>query len=108
MRPIISAAIVAICSLYASGTDEPRPKHCSADASSEIALPESLHGLSTDGTLLLRVIIRQDGCTEDVRVVKGIEKKIDHAVADVVQSWRFEPALREGKPVKVLVQLSVK
>ncbi len=108
MKAVIWLAFIAgIGWLQASGT-EVKPKHCSADASNEIALPESLHAQSTDGTLLLRVVIGEDGCTQDIRVVKGICKNIDRAVADAVQSWKFQPAMRDGKAVKVLIQLSLK
>ena len=108
MRATFWLAAAATLAWLPTSATEPKPKHCSADASNEIELPESLHGQSTDGTLLFRVVIGQDGCTQDVRVVKGIGKKIDQAVTDAVQSWRFEPAMRNGKPLKVLVELSLK
>ena len=108
MRFVIGLALITAIAWLQSAAKDVAPKHCSADASDEIVLPESLQAPSTDGVLLLHVVIGEDGCTQDIRVAKGIQKRIDHAVADAVRSWRFEPAMRDGKPVKVLVELELK
>jgi TonB family protein len=57
---------------------------------------------------VLEVIVGEDGCTEGVRVARKISPTLDQLAKETVSSWKFSPATRNGKPVKVLVQIEIK
>lgn len=52
-----------------------------------------------EGRLVLQVIVAADGSVSDVKVVKSVEPGLDAAAVAAVQTWRFKPAMRCGKPV---------
>ena len=59
------------------------------------------------GTVILEVIIDQEGCARHPRVLKGVTSGVDDAALAAVQSWTFQPATRDGKIVAVYYILSV-
>jgi protein TonB len=50
------------------------------------------------GRLVLQVTVGADGSVSDVKVVKSVEAGLDAAAVAAVQTWRFRPAMRCGKP----------
>lgn len=55
-----------------------------------------------EGTVLLRVLVDVDGRPLEVSVERGSgHRSLDRqALRQVQQHWRFEPAMREGRPVQ--------
>lgn len=53
------------------------------------------------GTCLLRMIVNKSGHVEDVVVVRPLGYGLDDVSALTVQTWKFEPAMFEGRPVPV-------
>ena len=49
--------------------------------------------------MILRVLVKLDGSTEVVSVVKPLPHCVDAAVASA-KRWRWKPALKGGKPVE--------
>lgn len=60
------------------------------------------------GEVLLRIHVGSNGRTEAVDVVRssGFER-LDRAAVSAVRRWRFEPAMRDGQPVRGEVQVPV-
>jgi TonB family protein len=54
-----------------------------------------------EGTVTLDVLIDADGQPEQVKVIHSIEESLDRASVDAAGQWRFRPATRDGKPVRV-------
>jgi TonB family protein len=82
--------------------------HCSVEkGSAEPRYPDSLKGSGIQGTVLLQAVIGENGCTVDVRVVRKLHPELDKIAKQLVNSWKFQPATKGGKPVKVLVQIEV-
>ncbi len=54
-----------------------------------------------EGKVQLAGIIRADGRVEGVRVLKGVDPRLDQSAAEALLKWEFEPALRNGVPVEV-------
>jgi len=52
------------------------------------------------GTVLLHVIVAQDGSVQEIEVVSGPDELRQSAI-DAVKQWRFKPTLLNGKPVEV-------
>lgn len=59
------------------------------------------------GTLILEVIVDQEGCVRRPRVLKGLPMGLDKAAMDAVRHWTFKPAILEGEPVAVYYTLTV-
>ena len=70
--------------------------------------PGSARRLGIQGTTTLRVYVAADGRVADVRVEESAgHADLDHAAADAVRRWRFEPARRGKDPVGMWVLLPV-
>ena len=57
--------------------------------------------LGLEGTVRVRVLVGEDGRVQEVTVGKSSgETALDDAAMDAVRYWRFEPAKRDGVPVR--------
>ncbi len=59
------------------------------------------------GVVILESVIDQQGDVTETRVLKGLPMGLDQAAVEAVETWKFEPATFEGKPVKVYYVLTV-
>src|ERR1019366_3041129 len=59
------------------------------------------------GTVLLYVVVDENGNPGDVRVLRPLGLGLDQKAVEAVQTWRFEPGLKDGKPVPVEAQIGV-
>jgi TonB family protein len=60
-----------------------------------------------EGTVVLMVLVRRDGSVGALSVSKGLEPSMDRSAMDTVRAWRFEPATRAGRPIEVIVEISI-
>jgi len=57
--------------------------------------------MGIEGTVRVRVLVGEDGRVQEVTVGKSSgEAALDDAAMDAVRYWRFEPAKRDGVPVR--------
>jgi periplasmic protein TonB len=61
----------------------------------------------TQGTCTLWLIVDADGNPRDIRVVRGLGFGLDAKAMEAVKHWRFDPALKDGKPVNVQISVQV-
>jgi protein TonB len=60
------------------------------------------------GRVILQAVIDERGRVTDVHISKGgLPMGLDQAAVDTVQSWLFEPAKLQGRPVKVYYTLTI-
>jgi TonB family protein len=59
------------------------------------------------GTCVLYVVVGPDGRTRDIRVQRTLGLGLDEKAIEAVKQWRFEPAMKDGKPVAVAVSVEV-
>ena len=58
------------------------------------------------GTVLLEVVVKADGCPSHIRVVKSLNRGgLDEEAIAAVAQWRFEAGRLAGAPVDVLVTI---
>jgi TonB family protein len=57
------------------------------------------------GTVLLSIVVTTEGKATCIYVLKGVPFGLTTKAIKAVQDWRFEPALKDGKPVPVRVQV---
>ena len=58
------------------------------------------------GEVILQVLVKLDGSTEVVRVIKSLPYCVD-AARENAKLWRWKPALKNGKPVEAFGIISV-
>ena len=59
------------------------------------------------GTVVLGVIVETDGCPYGIKVLRSQKYGLDESAIAAVQKWRFQPALKDGKPVAVYISVEV-
>jgi protein TonB len=53
-----------------------------------------------DATVVVKFVVTESGEVSDVTVVRG-HPMFDAAVVSAVRTWRFKPAIYEGRPIRV-------
>src|SRR4051812_3746131 len=59
------------------------------------------------GTCTLWLIVDSSGRPRDIRVARGLGFGLDQKALEAVRNWRFQPALKDGKPVDVQISVEV-
>ncbi len=59
------------------------------------------------GTCVLWLVVAPDGRTRDIRVARTLGLGLDQQAIEAVKQWKFEPAMKDGKPVAVQVNVEV-
>ncbi len=60
------------------------------------------------GSVRVRLTVDENGMPEDVTVVQGVGAGLDEKALEAVRQYRFKPALRNGVPVKVVMNVEVR
>ncbi|MBN1274125.1 MAG: TonB family protein [Candidatus Aminicenantes bacterium] len=69
--------------------------------------PEALKIKGIEGTVILEIKTDEEGNIIDIKVIKSVHPELDHAAVSALKQWKYEPALKEGKPVSVVFTVSV-
>ena len=59
------------------------------------------------GTVKLKLVVGSDGVPRDVAVSESLAPDFDKAAMDAVKQWEFTPAIKDGKPTAVQIQIEV-
>ncbi|HWR16307.1 MAG TPA: energy transducer TonB [Terriglobales bacterium] len=59
------------------------------------------------GTVVLWLIVDQNGRPRDVKVARSLGMGLDQKAIEAVRKWTFEPAMKDGKPVAVQINVEV-
>lgn len=65
------------------------------------AYPMQLMRQNVSGTVIVYAVIHADGSVGDVRVLSGVDNRLDRFASEAVAQWKFEPAMKNGSPVDV-------
>lgn len=60
-----------------------------------------------DGTCVLWLIVDANGMPRQIRVARPVGMGLDAKAIEAVQRWRFSPALKDGNPVAVQINVEV-
>lgn len=63
--------------------------------------PPMAKQMDQEGTVSIRLIVTEDGQPIELEVVESAGPILDGAVMRAVRSWTFEPAKKDGAPVRV-------
>jgi protein TonB len=59
------------------------------------------------GTCVLWLIVGPDGRPRDIRVTRTLGLGLDEKAVEAVKQWKFDPAIKDGKPVAVQISVEV-
>ena len=59
------------------------------------------------GTCILGLIVDADGHPRDIRITRGVGLGLDEKAIAAVKQWQFQPAMKDGHPVAVLISVEV-
>jgi len=65
------------------------------------AYPLQLMRQNVSGIVILYAVIHADGSVGNVRVLRGVDDRLDHYATEAVAQWKFDPATKNGQPVDV-------
>lgn len=68
---------------------------------------EDARKLKLSGSATVEGVIDSQGRLENIRIVRGMPGGLNETTIATMRTWRCHPALKDGKPVPVLVQFSV-
>jgi TonB family protein len=61
--------------------------------------PLELMRQNVQGTVTLSAVIRSDGSVSGVRVLQGVDDRLDQFASAALLRWRFRPATKNGEAV---------
>jgi protein TonB len=59
------------------------------------------------GTVVLGLVVGPDGRPRDMKVLRSLGLGLDEKAIEAVKNWRFEPAVKDNKPVAVYISVEV-
>jgi TonB family protein len=59
------------------------------------------------GTVVLRLIVDGKGLPQNIRVQRALGMGLDAEAVKAVKQWRFEPSMKDGQPVAVMINVEV-
>jgi TonB family protein len=65
------------------------------------AYPLELMRQNVGGTVILYGIIHSDGTVGSIRVLRGVDERLDQYASEALAKWQFQPATKSGSPVDV-------
>ena len=68
---------------------------------------ESARLKRVEGTTIILVVVNEKGFPEILEITKGFDEGLDLRALTAVAGWIFKPAIRNGEPVAVLINVEV-
>lgn len=68
---------------------------------------DAARNAKVQGAVVLSIVVDAKGGVRDVQVLKPLGHGLDQQAAETVKTWKFRPALRNGVPVPVRVNIRV-
>jgi TonB family protein len=69
--------------------------------------PDAAKVKRLEGTVRLNVLVDETGRVIDMKVMKSAHPMLDEAVTTAYRQWQFEPAKKQGVPVKVWISVAM-
>jgi TonB family protein len=69
--------------------------------------PEIARRARVSGAVILEVIVDKQGNPRDIKVLRGLSMGLTEAAVEAVKQWKWEPSTLNGKPVEVIVIVTV-
>ncbi len=69
--------------------------------------PYSLRRERVTGSVRVLFVIDEDGRVRDPRIEESTHREFERPALEAVRRWRFEPGIRDGRPVPTLVRTPI-
>jgi protein TonB len=69
--------------------------------------PDIARNARVEGTVILEAVVDTSGAVTQLRVVRSVPL-LDQAALDAVRQWRYTPSLYGGRPVSVLLTITMR
>jgi len=73
----------------------------------EPAYSDEARRAGVNTTVMLSLVVNETGAPEDIRVVRGAGFGLDEMAVRAIETWRFEPGIREGKAFKAPTRIEL-
>lgn len=90
--------------VYKIGGEVSPPK---VDVKVEPQYTEDARLAGYQGTVLLSIEIGADGVAHNIKVLRALAFGLDRKAIEAIGQWRFQPATKDGQPVKVKADVEV-
>jgi TonB family protein len=60
-----------------------------------------------EGIVKIAAVVNLDGAPSDLHVLKGLNDAEDKLALAALKQWRFEPGTKNGKPVRVKINVEI-
>jgi TonB family protein len=60
-----------------------------------------------DGVVVLYVEITSEGRPQNIQILRGVGLGLDESAQESLRQWTFKPAIKDGKPVTVMLMVEV-
>jgi TonB family protein len=101
----IALGLVAVCTMGAQELSRIRPPTISSKVEPQYSEEARRAGLQ--GTVLLKIIVDEDGKPRDPKVLRSLGLGLDEQAIAAVNNWKFQPGAKDGQPVPVQAQIEV-
>ena len=112
--PIIGGSSATSRSAAAQNNDASKPERPGPDVKAPVLRKEVKPQYSAramadkiEGEVIMECVVKADGKVGDVRIVKSLDPDLDQAAIDAASQWEFDPGTKNGKPVDVLVTITI-
>jgi TonB family protein len=68
---------------------------------------DEARALKVWGSVVLRLIVDTNGQPRDIQILRSLAFGLDEKAAEAINSWKFRPGYRDGKPVAVMATIEV-
>ena len=85
-----------------NGVSAPRPIY---DPEPEYS--EEARRIRYQGVVVLSLIVDPFGRARNIHIVRALGLGLDEKAIEAVQKWKFEPGMKDGRPVAVAVTVEV-
>jgi TonB family protein len=100
--PNLTSAVGSWIMRFAELEENPAPGLLAAPvvtSKSDPGYPAEFIRKRIEGTVTMYAVIHKDGRVSDVRVLRGIDDRLDENARAALTRWRFRPATKNGAPV---------
>jgi len=102
--PNLSSAGGSWIMRFAELAENPSPGQLSAPvvtSKADPGYPAEFIRKRIEGTVTLYAVIHRDGSVTEVRVLRGIDDRLDENARAALTRWHFRPATKNGEPVEL-------
>src|SRR5262249_37974281 len=68
---------------------------------------EEARAARVQGMVVLETVVSEDGTAKVSRVVRSLGYGLDASATRAIERWRFQPATKDGTPVKTTLDIEV-